>query len=834
VAGGTGASQSIAHSYDGINWVSTSGGGWATSIYCLAWNGAYWLAGGTTGVAYSQTGTSWTKHTNASTFFNNTIVRNLAWNGTLWVALTQSGTGKYISYSYDGTNWTGSATGSTLFDNGGSSNPCALAWNGYMFVAGGNYVGTSGTTSLAYSYNGITWLASESGKVVFPSGTTVNSVAWNGLVWIAGASPISGRTCIAYSYDGIAWSGTTNGASILTGVCAGVASRNVLPLLDRIQFLNNTNPTPQNFVVAIGDSATNTNTGILYSYDGINWLTTSSGYGNASVFYTAASNANTCIAWNGSMWVAGGKGTNTLAYSYDGMNWTGLGNGYFTFCNTIAWNGFLWLAAGTTGVSTRTLLYSKDGINWTNTNTSSSYAFNCLAWNGSYWLGGAYIPGLLISYDGINWAVNEPGNTFVGNYIVNAIVSNGAVWVATTQGGADRYMIYSYDGKTWTGAISGCILFGNDTGTNIRCLGWNGQMFVAGGGYAGTAGTTCLAYSYDGINWLASLNGTSIFTSPCSLNTIAWNGKMWLAGGSSNNASIAYSEDGIVWRTSSLGYTLSPCYGIAARTVLPVTKATQREINAIGQNYGDYIFWNSSNWTVAAGSTIHMGISTGQISQGSYAVAIGNAAGYSNQGNNAIAIGAYAGNSNQYAGSIVLNASGSEFANTTYQSQAGFFVQPVRNDNTIASNNRVHWNATTKELTYGTESSDQRVKTNITNANTVYCLSTIESLPLRYFEWNDTFYQTTGRVDKHEVGFIAQEVTSYFPKSIFLTSNSYAEDFHSLDTDQIYKVNVGATKQLIAIVKEQQSTIAYLKAQTTELYALLYSTVVGSLTEGNA
>jgi hypothetical protein len=138
---------------------------------------------------------------------------------------------------------------------------------------------------------------------------------------------------------------------------------------------------------------------------------------------------------------------------------------------------------------------------------------------------------------------------------------------------------------------------------------------------------------------------------------------------------------------------------------------------------------------------------------------------------------------------------------------SGLFVNPVRN-NAVNTTNTVYYNATTKELTYTTSgASDQRVKTNIMEANNRICLSTIESVPLRYFEWKDDFYKTAQRTDKHELGFIAQEIASYFPKSVHITSNEFAEDFHSLDVDQIYKANVGATKQLWAIVQAQQSTI---------------------------
>ena len=57
-----------------------------------------------------------------------------------------------------------------------------------------------------------------------------------------------------------------------------------------------------------------------------------------------------CGAWNGTLWAAGGMGTNTLAYSYDGLNWpniTPATSPFSTLCNGIAWNGTLFVAVGT-------------------------------------------------------------------------------------------------------------------------------------------------------------------------------------------------------------------------------------------------------------------------------------------------------------------------------------------------------------------------------------------------------------------------------------------------------------------------------------------------------
>jgi hypothetical protein len=84
-----------------------------------------------------------------------------------------------------------------------------------------------------------------------------------------------------------------------------------------------------------------------------------------------------------------------------------------------------------------------------------------------------------------------------------------------------------------------------------------------------------------------------------------------------------------------------------------------------------------------------------QFNQGHESVAIGSFAGYQNQGNYAVAIGNLAGQYSQAAYSIALNAN----ASPLFANNAGFYVNPVRNDaSSIAQS--VYFNPVTQELTY--------------------------------------------------------------------------------------------------------------------------------------
>lgn len=92
--------------------------------------------------------------------------------------------------------------------------------------------------------------------------------------------------------------------------------------------------------------------------------------------------------------------------------------------------------------------------------------------------------------------------------------------------------------------------------------------------------------------------------------------------------------------------------------------------------------------------------SSGQITQGSNAIAIGNKAGYNNQGSNAIAIGYQAGLNDQSDNTIILNASGSALNNTISSS---FYVDPIRDNTDDAAKNNTYnlfYNITNKEVCY--------------------------------------------------------------------------------------------------------------------------------------
>ena len=137
--------------------------------------------------------------------------------------------------------------------------------------------------------------------------------------------------------------------------------------------------------VAVGNSVGAMN--IKYSYDGIFWINAVSGG-----FTVSLSSSGFCIAWNGLLWVAGGgqlSGTfdASLKYSYDGTVWINSPSISLmvTNCRGLAWNGTVFVAVGK---GTNTILYSSDGITWQAATGGFSTQGTSVSWNGSLFVAG--------------------------------------------------------------------------------------------------------------------------------------------------------------------------------------------------------------------------------------------------------------------------------------------------------------------------------------------------------------------------------------------------------------------------------------------------------------
>ena len=111
--------------------------------------------------------------------------------------------------------------------------------------------------------------------------------------------------------------------------------------------------------------------------------------------------------------------------------------------------------------------------------------------------------------------------------------------------------------------------------------------------------------------------------------------------------------------------------------------------------------------------------------------------------------------------------------------------------------------------------SDHRVKENIKKADLKICFNNIKNINLYRFNYIKGFKQGTQH-DKTQLGFIAQQVNLYYPKSItrgktIIDDNRKIPDLASIDVSQVNFTLFGAVKQLIRVVEKQSNRIKRLE-----------------------
>ena len=503
----------LAYSYDGVNWTAATSYTSAGAIgYAIAWNGVVWLSGNQSSspLGYSYDGVNWTAVPSGSSYFS-AGVSDIIWTGNRWIAAgwgsgSFPGTTPQLAYTTDPTGVTG-WTSVNISSYATGIGITSLSWNGKVIASSGGW-----SNRQAYSYDAITWLTSNIYLNIY-SGNASGPIRWNGQLFLQGAS---GTNSLSYSYNGLYYTGSTGFSALTSANCIEYNVRRPHSIKFNRKIM----------IATMGGSTVGNS--LLYSYDGISWT----GLGT-SVFASQAFSST----YNGRIWIGGGQGGNTLGFSQNGISWKGLGSSAFTTsCNTVIWNNIknMWLAGGQ-GTNT-TVQYSYDGYTWIQV-VSSPFSTICngFAYNTSLIVAvGSGTNTMATSINGISWvSLGSPLSTTS----MNGIATNGSLWVAVGGTSSVGKILYSYNGTTWV-----------DTGytgfsTAGYAVAYNPTMWVAVG-----AGTTSVAYSYNGINWN---NGINLFSYRG--YGVQWNGTLWSIVGKSASFNTAYSYDGINWIGNNIG-----------------------------------------------------------------------------------------------------------------------------------------------------------------------------------------------------------------------------------------------------------------------------------------
>jgi hypothetical protein len=109
-----------------------------------------------------------------------------------------------------------------------------------------------------------------------------------------------------------------------------------------------------------------------------------------------------------------------------------------------------------------------------------------------------------------------------------------------------------------------------------------------------------------------------------------------------------------------------------------------------------------------------------------------------------------------------------------------------------------------------TTGSDERIKEDIELANLELCCDLVDAIPLKKFAWKTSYAPL--HTDRHQLGWIAQDVEAAGLEKAVVTSNEHGfDDFRSLNTDQLYKVMWGALQKSIRKVRDLKARVQALE-----------------------
>lgn len=465
---------------------------------------------------------------------------------------------------------------------------------------------------------------------------------------------------------------------------------------------------------------------------------------------------------------------------------TGQGNG-------IAYNGALWVAVGSNTVNGNLIKYSSTpSVSWSNATYPSvgPSTMNTVKWNGSYWLAGGSgasinANNLLQSSNGSSWSYANP-TTMMSS--IQGLAWNGYKWVAVGTDPVVSSILYTDTNGLWqqtTNAFTS--RQGNDVTTN-------GRIWVAVGN--GSSGLdSAIKYSYDALSW-SNVVGPQLSTTI----TIAWNGDKFIAGGSNGNSSnVVYSFDGVNWTYSGAN--------VAQQATSLLWDGSQWSLTGLNDST-HFVSADGIQWTPSALTD------TGVIYGQAYAantiptIQLSNFDIYS-QETPVILNGRK--RMNIIQSSIFFNDG--DLTIRRIPSTIAYACIGINNTYPTMALDIGYGDARKPSGTAWLTASDSRVKENIVKADLASCAKLVADIPLRQYSFTKEF-QNTSRVsaDLH-YGFIAQEVKGLLPNSIRYSQEFGFNDFHSLDTDQIFKAEFGATQYLLQRLHEMEAQVSTLESR---------------------
>jgi hypothetical protein len=498
------------------------------------------------------------------------IPRGLAWNGSMWVIVGENSAAseafpgdqhQAIKTSTNGTTWTTRyITNNDTYSFGPTSalRIWDVGWNGISWLAVCRNPSNTGGLETAFfrSGDGINWSLVS----ISPDGQTIvgdTSVTWDGNQWLI----LEKNRLIFKSDDGSVLTNLNpNNNYLPQSATASAVATNIIPPIE-----GTTSGTVNSIIVGFGAPSS-----MIYSYDDTVWIPrlvngVTNYVGNPTLLFKD-------VVWTGTKWIAiqdsvSGISTDSITLSTNGLDWsypTGTNLVLIDRPTSIAYNSSKIVIVGRGNI--KVTVSTDSGSTWTNYNSPLS-SCSCLACNGKNSSVG--ISNFADSSNGTQViTVTSTTGISVGEYITianatNSILNNGTflvtaigsntITINNTLGvsqsenssvtnayttlwvsGGDGGIATSVNGTSWT-LSPNCPLY------QVNSVAYNGYIWVA----VGKGNNHSIATSVDGATWfIANVN-----TNPLSFSAsaIAWNRSLWVAVGYSSTDTIATSVDGVNW-----------------------------------------------------------------------------------------------------------------------------------------------------------------------------------------------------------------------------------------------------------------------------------------------
>jgi hypothetical protein len=524
-------------------------------------------------------------------------------------------TSNHIQTSTDGKNW----VGTTVLEANQARNRVIQA--NTIWHATGSNGSIGGGACVLWSVDGLVWNNSVS-SLQFPA--VANGIAYGNDVWVFAASNVSNAPLsLQYSTDGsnwisaasVSWTGTTVGDVVFDG---------------------------SKFIALVSGGSNTNASNLAFSSNGSNWSSAGMTGGNLNFATNPTGALATIINQNDSIltaYPATTVGSNQLVKpTADGFNWisTPTITGTYRisrpfYDGTVWWSGFqsqpigtppsylgqginrsldngrTWINTGLTGgflgggfPNGFAILpgFSNFNVQLTSTVAGLETAFttDLLTVTGpppgtarQQWIATGYDTvngqGIKVSSDGINWcnitsggfsSISQLGAGFSAVYATNKWVVVGSAQ-SQPLGYAAKY---SFDGLNWYPAVSGI------SSLVLETIGYNGEIFLA----SGDSLTGVSYFSSDGSNWTGFTMSTFIGGTA---RVLDWNGTMWVGTGTATNGkNIAYSFNGSNWFPANSGAFSTRGLGIAYNSEYWIVVGQDTNSKATIKYSGD-----GSNWS---------------------------------------------------------------------------------------------------------------------------------------------------------------------------------------------------------------------------------------------